>query len=843
MLVYINMKKLFLAFLVISCFVASVYAERMVVSIPHTSVEQVQELFSNGYDIAHVVPGERVYVVVNEEERLRFSARYTHVEVVTTDAQMRENLRSTSRITGYHSYEQIVEILFELEALFPELCKVIELGPSQGRLYYLAGYESYADFNHTVYAVKLSNNVSVFQDKPNYFFTGVIHAREPLTAEVCLVILRDLLDTFDSEDESHPLNHTQIWIIPVINPDGHRVVHSGMNVSFRKTIYDNNNNRRFEANVDGIDGNRNFSYKWGTTGVSMSFSSHTYPGRYPFSAVEASYIRDLFKEVPFVAGINYHTYGEMVLYSLGYAWATRSHNEETFSALAHELASLIPRHRNPNLNYSAMPSWQLYPASGTSEDYAVFYHNILAFCIELAETFIPPAAAVQQIAQDNLPAAYHLLSRHKNSFLTGLITDKETGEPLRAEIKVFPIDAFHPERAPIFSCVRFGRYNYPLMPGHYQLLVMAENYYPFFSGFEIFQEGQTVINVELIPAEQFSVTLILSHVSEQELFHGAQITVKRSRTETLMADEAGRLAIESISPGEIVVIAKANNQKTYITDLFLSENDLRSMTHRELMLTFDDFTLVDSFDDLTENWSVNNWTVTSEQSFHGDNSATIMSFVSGASITSLEPVVIPQGDRAYINFMIKYTDTMQSNSFVEFRISEDRQTWNTLQQIREAPDWQNLYFIIPEDLYEQVYFDFTFFRFTGGAPRSNFYLDLFSVSVGQAIVTEKEPGNIIERDIVGISRDVLSISVYPNPFNPQTTFSLDISRDANVQIDVFNIRGQLVKSLINGLVTKGNHKIVWDGTGNNGKSISSGIYFYQAKTDNHVKHGKLMLLK
>ena len=84
---------------------------------------------------------------------------------------------------------------------------------------------------------------------------------------------------------------------------------------------------------------------------------------------------------------------------------------------------------------------------------------------------------------------------------------------------------------------------------------------------------------------------------------------------------------------------------------------------------------------------------------------------------------------------------------------------------------------------------------------------------------------------------------YPNPFNPETTIAFDIPSATNVSIDIFNIRGQKVKTLINDYVENGSYKVVWDGRDNNAASVSSGIYFYRIITDEDKVVQKMLLMK
>ncbi len=88
-----------------------------------------------------------------------------------------------------------------------------------------------------------------------------------------------------------------------------------------------------------------------------------------------------------------------------------------------------------------------------------------------------------------------------------------------------------------------------------------------------------------------------------------------------------------------------------------------------------------------------------------------------------------------------------------------------------------------------------------------------------------------------------TISNYPNPFNPTTIISFSIPKDENVEISVFNIKGQKVKTVVNDNYTTGSHKVVWDGTDENNKSVTSGIYFYKLKTSSKTLTNKMILMK
>ena len=84
---------------------------------------------------------------------------------------------------------------------------------------------------------------------------------------------------------------------------------------------------------------------------------------------------------------------------------------------------------------------------------------------------------------------------------------------------------------------------------------------------------------------------------------------------------------------------------------------------------------------------------------------------------------------------------------------------------------------------------------------------------------------------------------YPNPFNPVTTISYDIAKDGDVVINIFNIRGQRVKTLVDEYHQIGRYVVDWNGTDDNGRNVSSGVYFYQMKTGTYTSTRRMVMLK
>jgi hypothetical protein len=132
-------------------------------------------------------------------------------------------------------------------------------------------------------------------------------------------------------------------------------------------------------------------------------------------------------------------------------------------------------------------------------------------------------------------------------------------------------------------------------------------------------------------------------------------------------------------------------------------------------------------------------------------------------------------------------------------------------------------------------------------------------------------GHVSDTDLTEVAYTTGLVGNYPNPFNPETTiqFSVgnhrskptppaspawrsesgnvagdsDTTRGELVRIDVYNIRGQKVRTLVNGLYGTGEHSVVWNGTDDNGRGVASGIYFYRMRAGEYTDTRKMILMK
>jgi len=92
-------------------------------------------------------------------------------------------------------------------------------------------------------------------------------------------------------------------------------------------------------------------------------------------------------------------------------------------------------------------------------------------------------------------------------------------------------------------------------------------------------------------------------------------------------------------------------------------------------------------------------------------------------------------------------------------------------------------------------------------------------------------------------REVFSASNYPNPFNPETTIIYNLPAESFVTLEIYNLKGQLVKRLVSENKPSGAHKAVWDGSDQQGREVASGFYFYRLKTKDNQLTRKILLMK
>jgi hypothetical protein len=114
---------------------------------------------------------------------------------------------------------------------------------------------------------------------------------------------------------------------------------------------------------------------------------------------------------------------------------------------------------------------------------------------------------------------------------------------------------------------------------------------------------------------------------------------------------------------------------------------------------------------------------------------------------------------------------------------------------------------------------------------------------------ESTRSNIVNVQITEVEDPIVPAIVteltgnYPNPFNPSTSISYTVKTPSQVNITIYNLKGEKVRTLVNESKANGFYKTIWNGKDDSGKAVSSGVYLYRMQADNYVSTKRMMLMK
>jgi len=113
---------------------------------------------------------------------------------------------------------------------------------------------------------------------------------------------------------------------------------------------------------------------------------------------------------------------------------------------------------------------------------------------------------------------------------------------------------------------------------------------------------------------------------------------------------------------------------------------------------------------------------------------------------------------------------------------------------------------------------------------------------------EPRSNDDVVRDPTSVASDAVPLTFalevnYPNPFNPETTIEFQVAKVTEVKLEVFNVLGQRIRTLVNEAKQPGKYKVTWRAANDLGLPVSSGVYVYRISAGDFVKVHKMLLLK
>jgi hypothetical protein len=281
---------------------------------------------------------------------------------------------STKAATGYQVFRSysapggIRDELIVLAGQYPKLTKLVSIGRTvQGQ---------------PILAIKVSRDARKIKDgrRPSVLYASTQHAREWITPEMNRRLLHYYLERYATDPTvKRVVDTTELWFVPVANPDGYDYTFTAGHRLWRKNLRDNDRDGMITG-LDGVDLNRNFGYKWGydNEGSSPSIASEQYRGSSPASEPETRALDRLMRRVGFEFMINYHSAAELLLYGVGWQVATPTPDDLIYETLTGDDAHPAVPGYDPDI------SAELYTTNGETTEHAQQRYGTLAFTPEMS---------------------------------------------------------------------------------------------------------------------------------------------------------------------------------------------------------------------------------------------------------------------------------------------------------------------------------------------------------------------------------------------------------------------------------------------------------------------------
>ncbi len=308
--------------------------------------------------------------------------------------------------SGYHNWPEMVGEIMQAARDYPSIVKVFSIGKSyQGR---------------DIWMAKVSDNVNTDENEPEVLIDALHHAREHLSTEQALAVLKWLTQGYATDATVKRLVDTrEIFIVFALNPDGMRYDLTGNPFrAWRKNL------QKTAAGVPiYTDLNRNYGYKWACCGGSSSNrTATTYRGPSVWSAPETRALRD-FVNSRVIGGIQQirthitlHTNGELILWPYGY---TKTNIPPDMTTQDHAAFVAMGKAMAARNGYTAEQSSDLYITDGDQIDWLYFQHRIFSYTFELYPTekptvwgdHYPPDEAIPSQTARNRSAILYLIDQ------------------------------------------------------------------------------------------------------------------------------------------------------------------------------------------------------------------------------------------------------------------------------------------------------------------------------------------------------------------------------------------------------------------------------------------------
>ncbi len=410
-------------------------------NIPFTGISRLHDL-SAFLSVDHVSAGA-VYVYANRNGLQELNSRNItyHVEIppsLTRIIRMEKAEFPGPDWDSYPTFDQYSALMHRYADSFPEICHLDTIGFSIN--------------NRGILVVKISDHVGLDEDEADFLYTSTMHGDE-LTGYILMLRLIDyLLNNYGRDEKvTNLIDHLQIWINPLANPDG--TYHLGNDTIYGAT--------RFNENA--ADLNRNYP----DPDEGMHPDGLDYQ---PENLAMMSFMESLH----LVMSANIHTGAEVVNYPWD-TWPEPHPDDEWYWFVSRQYADTAHLYNDQYLTQfdnGITNGYAWYSISGGRQDYVNYFLNGREITLELSSDKIPPADTLPYLWEYN----YRSLLNYMEECLYGImgqVTDGKTGMPVRSMIWIEDHDD---RNSHVWSDSITGRYYRLISEGIYDLLISAYGY-------------------------------------------------------------------------------------------------------------------------------------------------------------------------------------------------------------------------------------------------------------------------------------------------------------------------------------------------------------------------------
>lgn len=739
----------------------------------------------------------------------------------------------------YHTYDEITSQMFALEAAHPDIAKVHMIGYSQ-------------EDQVPIYAMQISANVEGDWERPALLFVGQVHAEEVLGVEITLSNIHQILANRNQMPYSMWINQLESWWIPTLNPEGHNVVTANLDTSYRKNKRDNNNNGIFDFSplvgydIDGVDINRNFDFNF-THGDTLMQPGGTevydyYRGPYPMSESEVIAIKNLCDQKNFVYSICWHSsrsgnFSEKVYYSFNWKDIRPSPDFAFAQSIAQGVANTILKENGTPYEYYPNASRR-----GAFHDWMYKEYGTIQLLIEVGTRNLQPEEPLMlNTIQRATNGVWWMMNRAlmfstavpSNSMLTGHTSDSSTQEPIQAEIIIQERHA--PWFKPRLSNPDTGRFFKPLPTGSYTIHARKNGYWDkVMPGTTVNNSSWTTIQ---IPMDPKASAVMYGTINSSGTGIPARIIIKDVVPDTLWV--TGDYIFHGYE-GEYQIEITADGYYPYLGTVNLHPgSQVQHFNLSPATVLFEE-----DWESDTAQWELEGpWVIISDLSESGhaitDSWGGRGHYAQNCNvwIKTANPIQIPAGSSPLLTFE-SHLHTEWDHDPVRLEASPDGQSWTQLWINSGRQDWwQDTYVDLSSLAGQSVYLRFrlqdssTADELTDpGWTIDNIKLVTGTATLNANMVNPVEPAALLHQN-------------FPNPFNPETTITYSLAKPGEVQIEIFNLKGQLVRSYKPGNQSAGKHSVIFDGLDDNGQSVASGVYLYRLQANERTLQRKMILMK